>query len=64
MVQGSPLYTLMCACVYLCKSIGGRVCVQDADLHTLCLVEWWAAEGVGDERRSGQSVRAVELHAV
>lgn len=35
-----------------------------SDLHTFGLVEWRAAVGVGDERWSGQRVRAVELHAV
>lgn len=35
-----------------------------ADLHTLSFVERGAAEGVGDECGSGQSVCTVKLHAV
>lgn len=37
--------------------------VSAADLHTLGFIEGGAAEGVGDERWSKQSVGAVKLHA-
>lgn len=40
------------------------VCLRETDLDAICFIEWWAADGVGDECGTRQSVSAGKLHAV